>query len=125
MSSVPNIAQMQQEAAARVRQMEERSRRLVREHPVNVYRGVTLAPLMEKRPEPPEPAVCPPETAVCPVETAVPPSCPVKEESCQKGGLAALFGGDNERMFILLLAAVLAKNGAPMELLLALLYVAL
>ena len=39
-----SVTQLQQEAALRVQRMAERSQRLVREHPVNVYRGVTLTP---------------------------------------------------------------------------------
>jgi hypothetical protein len=124
MNTAPNVLQMQREAAARVKQMEERSRRLVREHPVNLYRGVTLAPLMKEQQPPPKtvdataqaaPSCSPPETA--------PPCEPPKSTSC--GELSGLFGGDNECLFLLLLVIVLAKNGAPMELLLALLYIAL
>ena len=95
MALSPQTAQLQQQAAARVREMEERSRRLVQEHPINLYRGIAAEP----------PCIEPPP------------------ERC--GGLSAVFGGDNERLLILLLAAVLAKNGAPLELLLALLYIAL
>ena len=101
MTSTPQTMHLQQQAAARVREMEERSRRLVQEHPVNIYRGIALTP---------------------PVEQTAPPCPPLP---CTGGGLSALFGGDNERLLVLLLAAVLAKNGAPLELLLALLYVAL
>ncbi len=41
------------------------------------------------------------------------------------GGLAALLQGDGEQTLVLLLAVILAKNGAPLELVLALLYVAM
>lgn len=116
MNRSPDLLHMQQQAAARVREMEERSRRLVQEHPVNIYRGVTLAPLLEKA-EMPSPEVC--ETPPTPVSV---PESPV---ACPSNPLSALFGGDNEQLLLLLLAAVLAKNGAPLELLLALLYVAL
>lgn len=115
MGNMPNVVQLQREAADRVRQMEERSRRLVQEQPVHIYRGVTLAPLMERQAiaEPPAPAESPKPT-------------PSKPAVCRPaGGLAGLFEGDNERLLLLLLAAVLAKNGAPIELMLALLYVAL
>lgn len=112
MNSAANMLQLQQQAAARVKQMEEQSRRLVQDHPVNIYRGVTLAPMINEVPPPP-----PAEPAPAPIHTEEPPA--------DMGGLSALFGGDNEQLLLLLLAAVLAKNGAPMELLLALLYVAL
>lgn len=112
----PGVAKAQQEAAARVQAMEERSRRLVREHPVNVYRGVTVGtPVVTPAAEPPCDPVC--ETPVSPCET--PPA------ACENSRCLSLFGGDNERLFLLLLAAVLLKNGAPIQLLLALLYVAL
>lgn len=96
MNPTPQTVHLQQQAAARVREMQERSRRLVQEHPINVYRGIT-------------------------------PPCdePSSPPRCNNSGLSALFGGDNERLLLLLLAAVLAKNGAPLELLLALLYIAL
>lgn len=100
------MMQMQQEAAERVKRMQERSRRLVQEHPLNVYRGVTVTP--------PEPA--PPKT---PCE-APPGTC---ESAPLSGGLSALLQGDQEQTLVLLLAVILAKNGAPLELVLALLYV--
>ena len=96
----PTVEHARQAAAARVHAMEERSRRLVQEHPVNVYRGVTATP-------------------------AVPPSCDPPVASCENSRPLSLFEGDNERLLLLLLAAVLLKNGAPLPLLLALLYVAL
>lgn len=102
------MMQMQQEAAERVKRMQERSRRLVQEHPLNVYRGVTVTP--------PEPA--PPKT---PCDT--PPSTCERETAPLNGGLSALLQGDQEQTLVLLLAVILAKNGAPLELVLALLYV--
>lgn len=117
----PTVAQAQRDAAARVKAMEEHTRRLVREQPVNVYRGVAVTPPTASRP-----------VAEPPCEMAVNPVCePPCEEvasptpSCQNSRSLSLFDGDNERLLLLLLAAVLAKNGAPLELLLALLYVAL
>lgn len=95
MNPTPQTVHLQQQAAARVREMQERSRRLVQEHPINVYRGIT------------------------------PPCDEPSSPRCDNSGLSALLGGDNERLLLLLLAAVLAKNGAPLELLLALLYIAL
>ncbi len=102
-----NVMRMQREAAERVQRMQEHSRRLVREHPVNVYRGVTLT-----SPEIPEP------TEEKPGEAAV-------EHTSGLGGLAALLQGDQEQTLVLLLAVILAKNGAPLELVLALLYIAM
>ena len=40
-------------------------------------------------------------------------------------GLQALLQGDTEQTLIVLLAVILAKNGAPLELVLALLYIAM
>lgn len=51
-----------------------------------------------------------------------PPEPPPKTDL---GGLAALLQGDGEQTLTLLLAVILAKNGAPLELVLALLYVAM
>ncbi len=107
MSQGHNVLQMQKEAAERVQRMQERSRRLVQEHPVNVYHGVSMVP----------------------PETALPPKTPCTEpnnsaaNSSPLGGLAALLQGDEEQTLVLLLAVILAKNGAPLELVLALLYV--
>lgn len=103
MTTAPDVLHLQQQAAARVREMEQRTRRLVEEHPVSVYRGVTVAPFLERCEfEQPQPPVCePPSLPSLPTET------------------------DRERYLLLLLAAVLMQNGAPTELLLALLYVAL
>ncbi len=111
MSTTRSVMQMQQEAAERVQRMQERSRSLVREHPVNVYRGVTLTPpqaeeVVEQQETPcDEPKTPRPTTA--------------------GGGLAALLQGDQEQTLVLLLAVMLAKSGAPLELVLALLYVAM
>ena len=98
MNPTPQTVHLQQQAAARVREMEERSRRLVQEHPVNIYRGVVTPPVEQAQ--------------------------PCASSPCNNG-ISSLFGADNERLLLLLLAAVLAKNGAPLELLLALLYIAM
>ncbi len=102
-----NTIQMQQEAAERVKRMQERSRRLVQEHPINVYRGVTMTP--EVTPSQDTATPCDEPTAV--------------RETPAESGLAALLQGDSEQTLVLLLAVILAKNGAPLELVLALLYV--
>lgn len=100
------MMQMQQEAAERVKRMQERSRRLVQEHPLNVYRGVTVTP---------------PESALPKTPCEAPPgTC---ESAPLNSGLSALLQGDQEQTLVLLLAVILAKNGAPLELVLALLYV--
>lgn len=114
MSTTGNVLRMQQEAAQRVQRMQEHSRRLVREHPINVYHGVTFEP------SPP-----------CEEEAPVEPPCDMEKTPppCKKettgGGIAALLGGDQEQTLVLLLAVILAKNGAPLELVLALLYIAM
>ncbi len=108
MNSAGNVMRLQQEAAARVQRLQEHSRRLVREHPVNVYRGVTPAPPVPRRPEP--------EATPCTDAPAPPPT---------GTALETLLQGDQEQSLVLLLAVLLAKNGAPIELVLALLYIAM
>lgn len=118
-----NDVQLQQEAAQRVQRMAERSRRLVREHPVNIYRGVTVIPQKPcPSPEPicEVPSVC--EHADEPVKPA--PPCATKPPATN-GGWLSFLTDDHERVFLLLLILMLANNGAPTELLLALLYIAL
>ncbi len=127
----PSVIQMQREAAQRVRQMEERSRRLVREHPVKIYRGVSLTPQPMPTPAP----ICEePVLPVCdePIVEEAPPVCeeikntpPCLPKKANKGGSLSWLMGDSERTLLILLAVVLWQNGAPPELLLALLYVAL
>ena len=100
------VLRMQQEAAERVQRMQEHSRRLVKEHPVHVYRGVSF-------------------TEEVPSEPPAPETKPEPCETVADGGLAALLQGDQEQTLVLLLAVILAKNGAPLELVLALLYIAM
>ena len=128
----PSVIQLQREAAQRVRQMEEHSRRLVREHPVKIHRGTVLTP------QPPRPTVPPCEETVtfweeepildAPTVRAEPPKekppC-VPKKADKGGGTLSWILGDSERTLLILLAVVLWQNGAPPELLLALLYVAL
>lgn len=106
--SEPQVVRLQQEAAARVQRMAERSRRLVHEHPVNVYRGSMVEPCEA-------PPAAPTLTERC---------VPTKEIPRDKG-LLSFLAGDEERTLLLLLILVLSQNGAPPQLLLALLYVAL
>lgn len=117
-----SVTQLQQEAALRVQRMAERSRRLVREHPVNVYRGVTFTP--------PIPQVAPPMVEeLSPCEEKVireeQPPCRSSEQKPREKDWLSFLAGDEERTLLLLLIFVLGRNGAPTELLLALLYVAL
>lgn len=127
-----NVLQQQQEAAARVRAMEERTKQLVREHPVNVYRGVTLTPTPCSPMQPPMPSrhPAPPVNPASPCEAPLPcemVSAPISpcEVVSQHNESKGLFGNDGDRWLLLLLAIVLAKNGAGLELVLALLYVAM
>ena len=118
-----SVVQLQQEAAERVQRMAERSRRLVREHPVNVYRGVTFVsptPAYEVADEPPacECNAC--EQAAC----EAPPVCEHPKQNPRSKDLVSFLAGDSERVLLLLLILMLSHNDAPAELLLALLYVA-
>ncbi len=121
-----SVTQLQQEAAQRVQRMAERSRRLVREHPVNIYRGVTLTP-----PIPEKECAIRGELPVCekePVcEAACEPErpCRLPEQKSREKDWLSFLAGDQERVLLLLLILVLGHNGAPTELLLALLYIAL
>ena len=117
-----SVTQLQQEAALRVQRMAERSQRLVREHPVNVYRGVTLTPPI---PQAVQPKV--EEAPACKAETACEqkPPCRRAEQKPREKDWLSFLAGDEERTLLLLLIFVLSRNGAPTELLLALLYVAL
>ena len=113
----PSVMQLQREAAARVQKMEEQSRRLVREHPVKIYRGTTVMPACETLPK------CEGETVCAPLVSKKPEPC--APQKSHDNGLVSWLAGDEERALLLLLAVVLWNNGAPLELLLALLYVAL
>lgn len=115
-----SVTQLQQEAALRVQRMAERSQRLVREHPVNVYRGVTLTPPPVTRQMVVETPPCEGQT----VSKPKPPCRPTEQKPREKDWLSFL-AGDQERALLLLLIFVLGRNGAPTELLLALLYIAL
>ncbi len=123
MNSGRNMMQMQQEAAERVKRMQERSRRLAQEHPVNVYRGTTAMP-----PDRETESLRATGRLVKPLDEPKQPTCeaavPLTDSSPDTGmGLSSLLRGDREQTLVLLLAVILAKNGAPLELVLALLYV--
>ena len=100
-----SMLRMQQEAAERVRQMQERARRFVHEEPAP-------PPPMEP-PAPSEPAA---RDAHEEEKLAVPP---------KRGSLLTNFGKDREQLFLLMIAVLLVKNDAPIELVLALLYLAM
>ncbi len=126
----PQVMQLQKQAAQRVQRMAEQSRRLVREHPVTIYRGTTLTPQPSHEP-PCQPSVCeqpcgpqPCEQTVCDQPTVCCESEMAAHNSCDRG-LLSFLTGDTERVLLLLLILMLGKNGAPAELLLVLLYIAL
>ena len=127
----PQMIQLQQEAAQRVQRMAERSRRLVREHPVHVYHASSLEPCVvppKREPLPPPPPPSPPSCPCVEEEMRVaekPCVSPIKGASPCKAGTFLDGVQDREQLLLLLLAVMLLKNGAPTELLLALLYVAL
>jgi hypothetical protein len=104
----PQTMQMQREAEQRVQRMAERSRRLVREQPMHVYRPVPTPPCEPHKQE------MPPKEAACVVREETPCVCEPHTEA-----------GDSESWLLLLLILVLWRNHAPLELILALLYIAL
>ena len=124
---------LQQEAEERVKRMRERSRRLVFEHDGTVPEaGRTAETLAAARPSRPQrarpewaekaerrPAVEPPGDSCIQAEQA--PACPAK--AAPKEMTAA--DDRNEQLLLLLLAVFLMKNGGRMELILALMYLAL
>lgn len=109
-----DIVRMQQEAEARVRRMREQSRMLVGgEIPES---GRTAQSIEANRP---------PLTRRGPVrEDPPPPPPPGPLQPTKPDGLGGLFQ-DQEQLFLLLLAILLIKNGAQMEIIVALLYLAM
>ena len=116
------VIRMQQEAEQRVQQMRERSRLLVSGGlPAG---GGTAETMAAGRPRP----------RTFPIHTQPPPGPPPEPpprepESClekkeKAGGLGGLFQ-DQEQLFLLMLAVLLIKYGAQMEIVLALLYIAM
>lgn len=87
---------MQQEAAERVREMQKRARRFVEDEQADRTEG-----------PPPD---CPPQTPLAPRHKPSP---------------LAHFGQDKEQLFLLMLAILLVRNDAPIELVLALLYLSM
>ena len=119
-----DVIRMQQEAANRVARMQERSRQLVADHPPPLYRG--------RREPPTEPAPPPKEERRTAGsleqrrrETEQIKSGPHPSKGGKEKGLAGLFGGDQDQLLLLMLAVLLVKNGANIELIVALLYLAM
>ncbi len=102
------IYRLQQEAARRVRLMEERNRRIADSYASDPRLQAPCPPAYT----PPE-ARRPAEAACVHTPPAVVP--PARESS----------EDDSERLLLLLLALLLAKSGAHMELIVALLYLAM
>ncbi len=109
---------MQQEAARRVRRMQEHSRRIFEEHG-----GRTTESLRAAQP----PHYQPPPLYRRPVEE----DTPATEEPCPSGladekPAGGLLGGfDTEQILLLGLALLLFRSGCRVELILALLYLAM
>lgn len=106
-----NMLRMQQEAADRVRQMQERARKFVDSETEATYKQTH-----------PESAAPPPHL---PVER---PSEQLESENAHKKKNTSFlsgFGQDQEQLFLLMIAILLVKNNAPIELILALLYLAM
>lgn len=108
-----NMLRMQQEAAERVRQMQERARRFVSEEPA--ASAASSPPGISCEQSGPDKSGGPirPGTAD---RLAVPP---------RRTSFLSSFGGDREQLFLLMIAVLLVKNDAPIELVLALLYLAM
>jgi len=99
-----NWLQMQQEAAERVREMQKRARRYVEQNDL-----------------PPEPAVAAGDPAVGKAELLHKDA----DKTALQKGLSPPFGQDIEQLFLLMLAVLLVRSNAPLELILALLYLSL
>lgn len=130
---------LQQEAEERVKRMRERSRRLVFEHDGTVPEaGRTAETLAAARPSRPQRArpewadkaekrsaseqwSAPEQTGDSCIPAEQTPACPAK--AAQKEMTAA--DDRNEQLLLLMLAVFLMKNGGRMELILALMYLAL
>lgn len=117
-----DVLRMQQEAEARVRRMREQSRMLVGgDVPESGRSQAGMAagrpPLYRRSPPVPETPACPsPEPPPC--ETLAAGS---ETKPARPGGMFQ----DQEQLFLLLLAMLLIKNGAQIEIIIALLYLAM
>lgn len=113
-----DVIRMQQEAEQRVRRMREQSRILVSGGLPETGRSAeTLAAGRPRNARP-----CPMPS--CPAPSPGPEACPPLAKPEKPGGLADLFK-DPDQLFLLLLAVLLLKNGASIEIIVALLYLAL
>ena len=103
-----NMIRMQQEAVERVRQMQERARKYVEDD--NTIAPKESYPLRDHKPLP----------SHLEEESTV-------QNTVRNKGLSFLsgFGEDREQLFLLMIAILLVKNDAPIELILALLYIAM
>ena len=108
-----NLLRMQQEAMERVRQMQARARRFVEE-------DTELGP----KPDPSSTSSVglPPDTKEKGEDEQTSPTAMIPKK---KGGLLENFGKDQDQLFLLLIAVLLVRNDAPIELILAILYIAL
>ncbi|HBT65795.1 MAG TPA: hypothetical protein DEB10_14145 [Ruminococcaceae bacterium] len=113
-----NMIRMQQEAVERVRQMQERARKYVEkdeEVQPKVAGDNSVNPFRE------------PVQALNPESKAIEAASGGKNISPFKKGLSFLdgFGEDGEQLLLLMLAVLLVRNEAPIELVLAILYIAM
>lgn len=123
-----DVIRMQQEAANRVQRMQERSRRLVAEAPP------LYGDIRQGRTREPDPPAVPPASAERRTTESLEQQRKEAEQARQihhtkqsreEKGLASLFNGDQDQMLLLMLAVLLVKNGANIELIVALLYLAM
>lgn len=123
-----DVIRMQQEAAHRVQQMQERTRRLVSDmHPVEdrgtpVDHSRRTAESLEAVRQSAE-ARKAEHQQFRKEAMGDKPSC--ENKPGEQGGLLAGLTNDKERLFLLMLAVLLVNNGAKMELVVALLYLAM
>ncbi len=114
----------------RVQRMQERARRLVEEDEAR-SRAARPRPPRPPQPEPPAPPMSGGRTAESLAASRPPerhrpqPPEPKPQKAGDTDGLLSLFGGDQEQLLLLMLALLLAKNGAQVELVVALLYLAM
>ncbi len=118
-----DTVQMQQEAARRVRRMQEHSRRVFEAHQGRTAESLAAArppaPPLYARPQPPaEPPSCRGQQLPC-EPAPQPPSPP------EKAGLLAGLPFDTEQLMLLGLALLLFRSGCRPELAVALLYLAM
>ncbi len=122
-----DVIRMQQEAAARVQHMREQARRMVSNNPPPLY-GPNARREEGKAPQAPEPARRTPDKPERSAPSHRPPPEPPARDAggCEepKSALASLIG-EHDQLFLLMLAVLLVKNDARIELVIALLYLAM